>query len=162
MKHLFLLALLIGSVGVYAEDSAEKQQKKPVYQELKEPFNSMNIQEQKETGVAKLTSKEQTALIKWLESDKSKKEESNSDAQEVSIVEIQEGGKIVFFSDGTKLTFDPQGRKKTKNWVEGDKIAIGGTGRRGALNVYHLATGAKVKGHRDQAPTEQVAIAKKK
>jgi hypothetical protein len=161
MRCLLLVALLSSSTLFCAEEEAQVQ-KKPVYQELKEPFNSMSVEEQKETGIAKLTSIEQSALIRWLEGDTAKKEESNNDAQEVTITEIQEGGKVVFFSDGMKLTFDLAGRKKTKNWEVGDKIGIGGTGRRGALNVYHLATGAKVKGHRDQAPTEEVTLARKK
>jgi len=161
MRGLLLVALLSSSSLFCAEEEAQAP-KKPVYQELKEPFNSMSVEEQKETGIAKLTSTEQSALIRWLEGDKAKKEESKSDAQEVAITEIHDGGKVVFFSDGMKLTFDPAGRKKTKNWEVGDKIAIGGTGRRGALNVYHLATGAKVKGHRDQAPTLEVTLARKK
>ncbi len=161
MRHLLILALLSSS-ALFCVEEENQTQKKSVSQELKEPVSSMSTEEQKETGVAKLTSTEQSDLISCPKGDKSKKEESNSDAQEVTITEIQGSGKVIFFSDGMKLTFDPAGRKKTKNWEVGDKIGIGGTGRRGALNVYHLATGIKVKGYREQAPTEEATLAKKK
>jgi len=154
MKRLLLLMLVSTSVGGFGNESTQVQETKPVYEELKAPFNSMSLQEQRETGVAKLTGNEQSALIAWLEGDKTKQEEeSNDGAQKVIITEILDGGKVIFFSDGTELSFDSSGRKKTKGWKVGDEIGIGGTGRRGGLNIYHLSSGVKVKGYRDQAPT---------
>jgi len=127
---------------------------------LQEPFIAMTKAEQKATGIAKLNADEQVALVKWMKEYKEQPAPNSASPKEVTISEILDGGKIMVFSDGTKLTFDSSARKKLKNWAVGDKIGLGAPGRRGGLSIYHISTGIKVKGFREQAPTTAVAAKK--
>ena len=118
--------------------------------ELKGLFSTMTQEEQTVTGVTKLSSSEQEALIKWWTNQKNHPRLQIS--KEVTLSAIQDDGKYIVLSDGTRLSLTKSFRKKVSKWAVGDKIGIGELGRRGTLTIYHMATGRKIKAHREQAP----------
>jgi hypothetical protein len=151
-KHIFTTIILSClSVGAYCADAPETKTESPAQkEELKSPFNVMTPSEQTETGVKKLSGSEQEALVKWWA--KQKNHPQLQISKEVTLTAIQDDGKYIVLSDGTRLSVAKSTRKKIAKWVVGDKIGIGEAGRRGALTLYHMATGHKVKVKRDQAP----------
>lgn len=152
-KRLFTtIVLSCLSVGAFCADAPEvKTEVAPQKEEaLKSPFNMMTPSEQTETGIKKLSGGEQEALANWWA--KQKNHPQVKIVKEVTLSAIQDDGKYIVLSDGTRLSISKSNRKKIAKWVVGDKIGIGEPGRRGSLTLYHMATGHKVKATRDQAP----------
>jgi hypothetical protein len=156
MKKLaMVVVLLIGSAlgctaSLQAED-ASTQSKSEAKMALKDPFSSMTSAELTKTGIAKLTLEEQEALTKWWYQHKASPHRQHVN-KEVTVTAMRDDGKYVTFSDGSTLSFSSDKRKKTSQWAVGDTIGIGENGRKGAVTLYHMASGAKVKGKREQSP----------
>lgn len=154
MKKFLILCVsmcFMSSIVLSEEDFSQKtEQPAPPKDVPKAPFNLMTQAEQAATGIKKLTQSEQEALIKWWTEQKNHPQPHIS--KEVSLSAVQEEGKYLVLSDGTRLSLAKSNRKKIKKWAVGDKIGIGEPGRRGTLTIYHMATGRKVKARRDQAP----------
>lgn len=158
-KYLFItIALSFISVGAFCneeqvqktEQASTKIEKTAPKEELSSPFNIMTLAEQTETGIKKLSTAEQEALAKWWE--KQKNHPRLNISKEETLTAMQDHGKYIVLSDGTRLSLNKSDRKKVSKWNIGDKIGIGEAGRRGALTIYHMPTGQKVKAKRDQAP----------
>jgi hypothetical protein len=156
MKKLALIVVLFFGSGlaftphVHAEDSnalPKSEAKVP----LKDPFSSMSSDEQAKAGIAKLTPEEQEFLAKWWYQHKASPHRQHIH-KEITITAIQDGGKLVTFSDGSTLSFSSSKCKKTSLWAVGDTVGIGGHGKKGAVILYHMASGTKVKGKREQSP----------
>lgn len=155
MKKLLLIGLTCIATTVYGGDTPQQKAEVPstttiVKYELKAPFNSMTTAEAAETGIQKLSPSEQESLFSWF--NKQKHHPKLSVSKEVSLTAIQENGKYLVLSDGTRLSLCKSSRKRISKWTVGDKIGIGESGRRGSLTIYHMATGQKVKVTRDQTP----------
>jgi hypothetical protein len=155
-KRLFATLLLSGiCVGAFCADTPEAKTEQPAAPkvELKAPFNMMTPAEQTSTGINKLSGPEQEALGQWWA--KQKNHPQLQIAKEVTLTAVQDDGKYIVLSDGTRLTLAKSYRKKVAKWIVGDKIGIGEAGRRGAVTLYHMPTGHKIKAKRDQAPEKK-------
>jgi hypothetical protein len=151
MKKYLLLSVVSGLCMSFAyADDAPAPQLAEQKQELRAPFHAMTTEDQEKTGIRKLTPKEQDALVSWWNLRKSIPTQDIS--QEFTIAEIQDGGKSITLNEGSKISFASSERKKTSKWVVGDTVGIMRTGRKGSLTLYHVASGQKVKGKREQAP----------
>lgn len=128
---------------------------------LKEPFQKMTSAEISNTGIQKLTPSEQEALVKWWGQHKSSSHQHHI-SKEVSITSIANDGKNMILSDGSKISFSSSAHKKVSRWVVGDKLGLGDPGKRGSVAVYHMASGQKVKGKREQAPQNASSAEQKK
>lgn len=156
-KFLTLMAVvcspLVLSPSVYGDEPSTKKEEKSDQpkEELHSPFNMMSPEEQKQTGIKKLSGSEQDALCTWMQKQKTAATH-HPISKEVTITSIMDEGKRMMLSDGTAIGFSSSARKKTTHWAVGDKLGIGSNGRKGSLTLYHLASGQKVKAKRDQAP----------
>lgn len=163
MKKYILPCIVSGLLmtTAYAEEVASKpaettpqqeapQKKETSQQELRAPFCAMTPEDREKTGITKLTAKEQDALVNWWNLRKSIP--SHAISQEFTISEIKENGKSIVLSDGSRISFASSERKKTSKWAVGDAVGTMASGRKGSLTLYHMASGQKVKGKRDQAP----------
>lgn len=160
-KFLALFTLLVSPfcctaplVGEDAPAPKKEQQGEAPKVELKAPFHLMTPAEQTETGIKKLTPDEQNALAKWWQKQKCSADR-HTITKEVSISAIQDEGKRLAFDDGTTATLSSSARKKSARWAVGDKIGYGELGKRGSITLYHMASGQKVKGKREQAPVDK-------
>ena len=153
---LFCAPLLFSSHHMLGEETpttTESQETTPKVQ-LKEPFNRMTPNELSNTGIQKLSSGEQEALVKWWNFHKNPAHQHNI-TKEVTISTIDAEGKHLELSDGSKITFCSSVRKKVARWVVGDTLGLGEVGKRGSITLYHMASGQKVKGKREQAPQQK-------
>ncbi len=156
MKKLALVIVLLFGSGLAfkthlnAEDS-NAQPKNEAKAALRDPFSSMSGVEQSKSGIAKLTPEEQEVLAKWWYQHKASPHRQHVN-KEVTITDIQDGGKRITFSDGSILSFSSSKRKKTSLWAVGDTVGVGENGKRGSVVLYHMASGTKVKGRREQSP----------
>jgi hypothetical protein len=154
MKKLVFLAAVVFtqtvafSSSVTAAESVASSEKKSTTL-MKDPFCTMSPEELAKTGIAKLTPDEQEALTKWWYQHKASPHKQHI-VNEVTVSSIQEGGKFIALSDGETLSFSASKRKKTSLWEVGDTIGIGEGGKKGAVTLYHMASGAKVKGKRSK------------
>ena len=136
-----------------SSDSAKAQ--------LKEPFSKMTSAEMTSTGIQKLSPAEQEALAKWWCQHKSSSHQHHI-SKEVTITSIANEGKNMILSDGSKISFAASARKKVSRWVVGEKLGLGEPGKRGSVSIYHMASGQKVKGKREQAPQSSTSSEQKK
>jgi hypothetical protein len=148
------------ALGADASQKEEVQAEAPKVQ-LREPFNRMTPTEVTNTGIGKLSAGEQDALATWWNQHKGLSH-PHKITKEVTISSIPEEGKVIELSDGSKISFSSSNHKKVSRWAVGDVIGIGESGRRGAITLYHMSSGQKVKGKRDQAPQQKNGNDKKK
>jgi hypothetical protein len=128
---------------------------------LKEPFSRMTPTDLVNTGIQKLSSGEQEALVKWWNQRRFSTSQHHI-TKEASITSIADGGKYIMLSDGTKISFSSSCRKKIGRWAVDDVIGLGEPGKRGSVTLYHMANGQKVKGKREQAPQKKDSTDKSK
>ena len=162
-RYIALIALLcapmmISSGYALGNDDAQKEENPKV--ELKDPFNKMTPTERLNTGIEKLSAGEQEALRSWWNQHKGSSHEHHI-TKEVTLTAIADEGKHIELSDGSKISFSSSCRKKVHRWAVGDAIGIGESGRRGAITLYHMPSGQKVRGKRDQAPQQKNGADKK-
>lgn len=158
MPLLFSSQALLGTeTPAPVKETSTSEPQKP---QLKEPFSRMTPAEMASTGIQKLTSTEQEALAKWWYQHKISSHQ-HAIAKEVSITSIASDGKTMVLSDGSKISFGASARKKVMRWSVGDKLGLGEPGKRGAVAIYHLASGQKVNGKREQAPQNPTATEQK-
>lgn len=118
---------------------------------LQAPFHLMSLTERTKTGIEKLNASEQEALTKWWYQQKANPFKQNI-SRHVTITAIEQQGKCVVFDDGSRMIFTPSKQKKTVLWAIGDSIGIGDVGKKGAITLYHIPSGTRVKGKKDQSP----------
>ena len=154
MNYRPLIAVVLSALPAFllAVDEAPAPEE-PVKVQLAEPFSKMSPAELSDTGIQKLSVAEQKSLSAWW--NRLALSSHHSISNEVSISSIADGGKHIILDDGSKLTLDSSARKSVGQWAVGDMLGLGEQGRRGAISVYHMTSGQKIKAKREQAAVKK-------
>ena len=157
MNHYILATIVVCSLPVFAlADDAPAVKEEPVKVQLAEPFSKMSPNELSDTGVQKLSLAEQKSLASWWNRFKTSSHH-HSITKELAIASVSDEGKRFVLDDGSKLILSSSERKKVGRWSVGDILGLGEPKKRGSVNVYHMASGQKVKAKREQAPQQKLA-----
>ena len=158
-NHLLIAALFCVpafSSLLLSDEPVKENKEETTKVQLADPFNKMTPAEASDTGIQKLSMAEQKSLASWWNRQKNSFHH-HSITKEVAIATIADEGKQIILDDGSKLSFSSSARKKVGRWVVGDKLGLGEHGKRGSVNVYHMASGQKIKAKREQAPQQKPA-----